>query len=184
MKATIFSLRPPKGLIDRSAAGGFSTRPVEGKKAAYLPSPYAGYIAAILTNSGHTVRVSDADLFPADLSLIHTTAVCHREELDLARRIRHSGGSVAFFGSMCSAIPDLFLKFADLVIAGEPEEAAIQIAAGHMPSSLMRTARIENLDELPFPSWEQFDVDSFSCYPSFGQGPVLPVLSSRGCPLS
>ena len=41
---------------------------------------------------------------------------------------------------------------------------------------------VQNLDELPFPDWSKFPVESYSYFPLIKKIPFLPILSSRGCP--
>ena len=79
--------------------------------------------------------------------------------------------------------PDLFLKFSDFIIAGEPEEATIRIARGEIePKGVIVSQLLDNLDQLPFPTWDDHKIKEFSYYPHLKTKPFFQILSSRGCP--
>lgn len=96
---------------------------------------------------------------------------------------RETRAHVAFIGPFASHCPDQFLDVADLVVAGEPERFALDLVeTGEIPSGLVTSPDIRDLDSLPFPDWSTFPVHSYSYFPALRQRPFLPILSSRGCP--
>jgi len=93
---------------------------------------------------------------------------------------------VGFVGPFASVKPELFAAHADFVISGEPERAVEKIAVdGQIPSGLVTSPPVDDLDTLPFPAWRYFNSDRFRYLPYFpGGGGFFPILSSRGCALS
>src|SRR5262249_9569267 len=77
-----------------------------------------------------------------------------------------------------------FVAKGDFVIQGEPEHAAIRLAAGEKFQGLTPSAVINDLDTLPFPQWESRR-NRFSHSANRSIRPtshVFPILSSRSCP--
>lgn len=146
-----------------------------------LPVMSLGYLAAILHNNGHRVEYSVNKVPDSDMVIIPSSMVDYRYEIGWADKIRKKGIKVGFFGPFSSVMPDLFLEHADFVISGEPEEAAMKITDEVLPAGLVKSNPIDDLDTLPFPKWDIFDVSSYSYAPALKERPFLPVLSSRGC---
>ncbi|MHC4662645.1 MAG: B12-binding domain-containing radical SAM protein [Planctomycetota bacterium] len=86
----------------------------------------------------------------------------------------------------------------DFVVPGEAEyvlpDALRALEQGKTLNSLkgittrktekLTVVRIKNLDELPYPAWEAFDLQEYpGCYPHRTKL-ELPMLTSRGCPFS
>lgn len=149
-----------------------------------LPIMSLGYMAAIFSNNGHFVEYSSNKVPDSDLVIIPSSMVDYKYEIYWADKIRKKGIKVGFFGPFSSVLPDLFLEHADFVISGEPEEATMRIADGMLPSGLIKSNPVKDLDSLPFPKWDIFDVSSYSYAPALKERPFLPILSSRGCSFS
>ena len=148
-----------------------------------LPIMSFGYLAGIFSRAGHVCQYTN-DVIDADLALIYSSLVDHSAEREMAMRYkRETKAAVAFIGPFASHCPDQFLDVADLVVAGEPEQFALDLAAGgELGSGVVRSLEVKDLDSLPFPDWSTFPVHSYSYFPALRQRPFLPVLSSRGCP--
>jgi radical SAM superfamily enzyme YgiQ (UPF0313 family) len=92
---------------------------------------------------------------------------------------------VGFFGAPATHMPELLENDADFIIKGEPEQAAIRIAAGEVPTGILASPAIDNLDSLPFPAWHLFSQGRArhavgrSIWASHR---AFPILSSRSCP--
>lgn len=146
-----------------------------------VPSLSAAYLAAIFNREGHLVSARDEDLERADLILIPSSIVNFRGELEFAERLKDAyRGQVGFYGPFSSFVPKPYLKVADFVIQGEPEEAAMRIAKGMTPRGMVASQRISPLDQIPFPKWDVFDTSQFRFSP-VRRRPFFPVLTSRGC---
>lgn len=149
-----------------------------------LPLMSFGYLAGIFSRAGYSCEYTNGVVHDADLAIIYSSLVDYRAEREMARRYkRETRARVAFVGPFATHCPDEFLDVADLVVAGEPEQFALDLSAsGEIPSGLVRSPEIMNLDILPFPDWSTFPVQSYSYFPALRQRPFLPMLSSRGCP--
>jgi anaerobic magnesium-protoporphyrin IX monomethyl ester cyclase len=111
-------------------------------------------------------------------------------------------------GEHFTAVPDLSMAQApiDYIVLGEGEETAIalfraiELGSGveDVPGVMFRKEdaadgiqknprrdRIRNVDEIPWPAWEFFDVDAYSSnrlVSGIYYGMTVPVLATRGCP--
>lgn len=147
----------------------------------HLPIISFGYMAAIFKAHNHQVTFQTNVIPEADMVFIASSMVDYKYEIDWARRIKQAGIRVGFIGPFAGYNPDLFLDNCDFVIKGEPEQAAIDISGGMIPKGVVQSAPVQDLDSLPFPSWDIFPVNSYSYFPALKERPFLPVLASRGC---
>lgn len=73
--------------------------------------------------------------------------------------------------------PNDFIGLVDYVMTCEGENIICDVVEGKLPSGLVNGTRVNNLDELPFPSLTSlYDLDSYT------KNDLSLVLSSRGCP--
>jgi radical SAM superfamily enzyme YgiQ (UPF0313 family) len=145
-----------------------------------------GYLAAIFRQKGHEVFVVRNEIPDADLYLMHVSMVDYRYEMTWIERIRKEKPSakIGIMGPFAGFRKDLFLPKCDFVIDGEPEAVGLEIADGKMPSGLVKSPPIKDLDSLPFPAWDLFAVHEYSYFPAIREQPFLVILSSRGCTFS
>jgi radical SAM superfamily enzyme YgiQ (UPF0313 family) len=166
----------------------FRARAIEVVKKAgeSVPLIEFGYLASIFRKAGHTVTV-DRNVIPdADLVLLHASMIDYRHELEWARRIRAERPTtkIGIIGPFAGFRPDLFEKDCDFIIAGEPEQAASELAEGRVLSGVVRSLPVKDLDSLPFPAWDLFPIQEYSYIPAIRETPFLTILSSRGCTYS
>jgi radical SAM superfamily enzyme YgiQ (UPF0313 family) len=149
-----------------------------------VPSIHSGYLAAIFEQAGHDVRVTTEDYVDGDIALVLGSLVDYRHELEWARENkRRFGTRVGFFGAVATHLPELLQDDADFLIKGEPEQAAMRIAAGEVPCGIMASPQIDDLDSLPFPAWHLFNPGRHAVGRSIrASRHCFPVLSSRSCP--
>lgn len=131
--------------------------------------------------------------------------------LEMIRMARRRGCRIVVNGSDAIDQPEMYLKAgADAVIMGEVEEAFLELArvwiddrdaplhgvpglalsthpgGGRPLVGVFRTpprARMENLDELPFPAWDLLDVEQYrSAWLSAHGRLSWGMVTSRGCP--
>ena len=153
------------------------------RKGVNLCIPTLGYLNAIFKKNGHLVEYKINEVNDADLVIIPSSLVEHNFEIETARKIKSKGRArVGFIGPFSATFPDKFLEASDFIIKGEPEFIANRISEDWIPEGVVESKDISNLDELPFPDWDIFPVDKSSYFPSLNVKPVLPILSSRGCP--
>jgi len=150
-----------------------------------VPSIHVGYLAAIFSQAGHDVVVTHDDKrIDGDLGLVLTSLVDYKHERNWAMTARSRGMKVGFFGTPATHLPELFAGAGDFVIQGEPEAAALKIAAGANPVGSMMSPAIDNLDSLPFPRWDLVGTKRFG-YTSrdkLGFARAIPMFTSRSCP--
>ena len=183
--------------VNKDKAGGFGTdtdagRSIYGKILTFVkrrgvvsPVIFMAYMQSIFEKEGHDVKFYDRlpdDNF--DLVIIYGSIVDYQNELKLARQIKSSSNAkIGFLGPFPMIRPDIFLKEADFVISGEPEDATIKLAKGLIePKGIITSELLKDLDSLPFPNWDDHDINQFGYYPQLKKKPFLPILSSRGCP--
>lgn len=146
-----------------------------------LPIVSLGYLASIFQNNGHSVEYAVNKVPSSDVVIIPSSMVDYKHEIDWACKVRKIGAKVGFIGPFSSAMSELFLEYSDFVIGGEPEEVAMKITDEWIPEGFIESNPVKDLDSLPFPKWDIFDVSKFSYVPAIKEVPFLPILSSRGC---
>jgi len=92
-------------------------------------------------------------------------------------------------GIHASALPDEAKEHADIVVVGEGEIAFTQIVKNHLPrkphKSIVYGTPIKNLDDLPYPPFDLFEMEEYIKHGSFLprlKAPIMNMLTSRGCP--
>ena len=105
-----------------------------------LPSVQLGYIAALLAAAGHEVVYTEGELVEGDVAIILTSLVDYRHECEWAEAQRARGVRVGFVGLAASKLPELFEASGDFVVIGEPEHAAMRLAAGDSRSFKLKLA--------------------------------------------
>jgi anaerobic magnesium-protoporphyrin IX monomethyl ester cyclase len=201
VKIAVVSASRQKNCTLKDVAGGFGTVFTVGnspfakllelakRRIAAIPNITLAYLDSMLSAGGAAVQVLDVrcadQLVPADLYLISSSIVdCNFErELGLEARKRF-GAIVGYFGSFASTVPDFFSECADFVVKGEIENIAPELARGLIPRGTVSAGFVADLDSLPFPRWDQFDIARFRYQIVTGKGITLPMLGSRGCPYS
>lgn len=153
------------------------------KKGEKVPILYFAYLAAIFRDHGHEVQLLTNEIPDADLVLMHASMIDYKNEIRWAQRIKEKRPNIkiGFLGPFATFRPNLFLPYADFLIAGEVEEAGLKLARGNNLQGVVISRPIDDLDTLPFPAWEYFPVKEYSYFPSLRETPFLVALSSRGC---
>jgi radical SAM superfamily enzyme YgiQ (UPF0313 family) len=150
-----------------------------------VPSVHMAYAAAILARAGHEVRWTRGEPVDGDVALVLSSLVDYRNETDWADRMRARGVKVGFVGITASKLPHLFQPHADFLVNGEPESAVMRLADGRIPSGVVESEPIADLDSLPFPRWDLIAEDRRRFGIKWSSRPVgggFPLLASRGCP--
>jgi anaerobic magnesium-protoporphyrin IX monomethyl ester cyclase len=199
VKIVVVSASRQKNCTLKDVAGGFGTVFTVGhspfakilelakRRIAAIPNITLAYLDSILSAAGASVRILEVrrseQLIPADLYLIASSIVdCNLErELGLQAK-RRFGAKVGYFGAFASTTPDFFSDCSDFIVKGEIESIAPSLARGELPEGTVDAGFVQNLDSLPFPQWDQFDIRRFRYHIITGKGITLPMLGSRGCP--
>jgi len=198
MRVVLADLKSSRGFVSKdTVVGGYGSRLDPFSRvtavAAYVkkrfhdvPSVHMAYIAAILARGGHDVKWTRGDLADGDVALVLSSLVDHKAETAWADQMRARGVRVGFVGITASKMPQLFQDHCDFIINGEPEAAVMRLAQGDVPSGIVVSEQIDDLDSLPFPRWDLVTEDrrrKFGIkWSSRPVGGGYPLLASRGCP--
>lgn len=174
-----------------------------------------GYISSCLKQHGHETLIIDAlrDKLQDDeiieildrneINVVGLTCLTafYKEVVQLSKKLKARGKRVIIGGAHPTFLPKETLEDsdADFVIIGDGELALTELAdknldnseiqgvysKNDLPQNPKRAKIVENLDELPFPDWEQINPQKYPIAP-FGavtkNYPIGVLLSSRGCP--
>jgi anaerobic magnesium-protoporphyrin IX monomethyl ester cyclase len=198
MRVVLADLKSDRGFVSKdTVVGGYGSRLDPFSRVtgviAYLkkqyhdvPSVHMAYIAAILARAGHDVRWTRGDAVDGDVALVLSSLVDYKAETAWADMMRARGVKVGFIGITASKMPELFASHSDFIFNGEPEAAVMRLAQGEVPSGIVVSEQINDLDSLPFPRWDLVTEDrGFKAGIRFSSRPVgggYPLLASRGCP--
>ncbi|PWT91002.1 MAG: radical SAM protein [Acidobacteria bacterium] len=198
MKVVLADLAGNRGHVSKDTiVGGYgsrfqgssrTTKIIEIVRRIYqnFPSIHTAYLAAIFIASGHEVRFTRKQVIPGDLALVLSSIVDFRNEIEWAKNFRERTGSpVGFFGTFATFVPEPLEPFADFIIQGEPEDAAMKLAKGQQFRGRVQSQPIADLDTIPFPRWDSIGNRTlrYSANRSILPGRrTFPVLSSRSCP--
>ena len=151
------------------------------------------------------------DRIPADTEAIGITSMWSYSwpiVRELIHKIRANFPKVPIVcgGEHFTAVPELSMEQApiDFLVLGEGEETAValfralELGLDHsvIPGIAFRTTagvvhknprrdRIKNVDEIPWPAWEYFDIEAYSSnrlVSGIYYGKTVPILATRGCP--
>src|SRR5438034_6510555 len=198
MRVVLADLKSSRGFVSKdTVVGGYGSRLDPFSRVtsviSYLkkqfhdvPSVHMAYIAAILARAGHEVKWTRGDLLDVDVAIVLSSLVDHKSETAWADTMRGRGVKVGFIGITASKMPELFRDHADFILSGEPEAAVLRLAQGEVPSGLVVSEQIDDLDSLPFPRWDLVTEDRGKRlgikWSSRPVGGGYPLLASRGCP--
>jgi radical SAM superfamily enzyme YgiQ (UPF0313 family) len=198
MRVVLADLQSDRGFVSKdTVVGGYGSRLDPFSRVttwiAYckkqfhdVPSVHMAYVAAILARAGHDVKWTRRDQIDGDVALVLSSLVDHKAEAEWADRMRARGVKVGFIGITASKMPELFQDHCDFILNGEPEAAVMRLAQGEIPSGIVVSEQIDDLDALPFPRWDLVTEDRGHRFGiKWSSRPVgggYPLLASRGCP--
>src|SRR5438034_324302 len=166
MRVVLADLKSTRGFVSKdTVVGGYGSRlqpfsrvtSIMAKlKARFhdLPSVHLAYAAAILKRAGHEVRWTRGQMLEGDVAVVLSSIVDHKNETAWADRMRARGVKVGFVGITASKMPELFRDHADFILNGEPEAGVMRLARGEIPTGIVVSEQINDLDSLPFPRWD------------------------------
>ncbi len=154
------------------------------KRKRRIPFLILGYLTSILQNNGHEVIIINGnEPQEVDLIIIPTTIVDCKNELKFAKRIKkeRKKTKIGLIGPFAGVKPDYYEGCYDFIVSGEPENVFFSITDKKIPEGYIVSKPVKDLDSLPFPDWDKFQVNKFSYKPILTKKPMLPILTSRGC---
>src|SRR5581483_3936209 len=130
MRVVLADLKSHRGFVSKdTVVGGYGSRLDPFTRVtsviAYLkeqfhdvPSVHMAYLAAILSRAGHEVKWTRGDvdgIGGADVALVLSSLVDHKNETAWADRLRARGVKVGFLGITASKMPQLFRDHCDFI---------------------------------------------------------------------
>jgi len=149
-------------------------------------------LAAYIRQFGYDVECQDLNhqkldvLDDPDVIGITSTTPHYSSAVKLVDEIKLQSpdSTLVLGGAHATALPDDCLKYFDLVVIGEGENALKEICDRHKKKKLMdrkvKGKYIENLDDLPFPAWDLLPMSKYSL--RIGGRRAMHIVTSRGCP--
>jgi radical SAM superfamily enzyme YgiQ (UPF0313 family) len=189
---------PVVGFANRDQTGGFGSgmhaSGLVGKVVSRLkktglriPVLNLGYLSAIGRKAGHEVSFYTGMPQGEDLVIISSSMLHSSYEIELARNIKNQfpNSKVGFIGPFSAEKPELFQGVSDFIIDGEPEEVFEMACYGEIDlKGVVKSPNVSDLNALPFPSWDGFDLESYGYDPVLTRKPFLTIQASRGCPFA
>jgi radical SAM superfamily enzyme YgiQ (UPF0313 family) len=199
MRVVLADLKSDRGFVSKdTVVGGYGSRldPFSRVTAVIsyvkkqfhdVPSVHMAYIAAIMARAGHEVKWTRGAEVDGDVAFVLSSLVDYKNETAWADRMRARGVKVGFVGITASKMPHLFADHCDFILNGEPEAGVMRMAqTGEIPSGIVVSEQINDLDSLPFPRWDLVTEDRGKKFGiQWSSRPVgggYPLLASRGCP--
>jgi len=146
------------------------------------------YLASVVEKAGFSVDVLDMrdgyKPFP-EATFYGFTATT--PEIPYAKKLsRTLSGKTILGGAHASLLPKDCIDWFDYIVIGEGEEAILEILRGETSYNIVTGRRIQDLDKIPFPSWDKIDNPfSETLFPGekYGTGDrAATIITSRGCP--
>jgi len=162
-----------------------------------------GFLISVLKTAGHTVYFSDEYLKPStildsdfltqkkiDWVGIYANTICYQNTLLMLmklQKLRVDGswnGKIMLGGPHTSVGLETIPDYVDRIVIGEGEISIGKLVSGEINKRVIRGERVEDLDSLPFPAWEEFIYRPYNWHAQWLQdvNPVYTFNTSRGCP--
>jgi len=161
-----------------------------------------GFLISVLKREGHKVYFEDNYLKPGnctdavflkgkkiDVVAIYANTICYQSTLSFFSKL-HSmrekkewNGKIIVGGPHTSVGADSIPGFVDHVVVGEGEITILDIVSGAETKRISYGKKVEDLDSLPLPAWEEFiHLPYMWNDPWVDAYPVYTFNTSRGCP--
>lgn len=163
-----------------------------------------GYLMAVLKREGHRIFFSDEYLSPSnildtdflqkekiDYVGIYSNTICYQSTLQMFQKLQSKREKKQWLGKIMVGGPHTSVgyreipEYVDYIVIGEGEVTVPKIINGEIKDRIVIGEKVEDLDSLPMPSWEEFIFRPYhwthSWYPVY---PLYTFNTSRGCPFS
>ncbi len=157
-----------------------------------------GYLASVLRNRGHEVKIHDfingipLNLPKWNFDIMGVSAMFTEYRIDICNFLTYIKEQyptlhVIVGGAHASTYPEEMIEFADCVVVGEGEEVICDIVENRR-KGIVRAERIRDLDKLPMPAWDLMMEDNKELNrrnvtsPFVMRQPIIHMITSRGCP--
>lgn len=162
------------------------------------------FIAAYLEQNGVEVKIVDElsgenveesiEQYKPDLAGITAVTPLALDAYRIADLCKKKGILTVMGGVHASVMPEEALKYVDVVVSGEGEQAMLDIVTQNISSGIVKRPFIKDLDSIPMPARHLIRMDFYSRnkdrhpYSFWNFAPsgsnTASILSSRGCPYS
>jgi radical SAM superfamily enzyme YgiQ (UPF0313 family) len=159
-----------------------------------------GYLASVLQQRGHEVRIKDFSLdkklefdfrmfMPDVIGISIMFSEYKSDAFEVITTIKHYFPHIQIIagGAHVSTFPEECVEYADTVVVGEGEEVIDEIIKDRR-RGIIRAERIRDLDNLLMPAWDLMkeDMDEINRLsaksPFLMRRPLAHIITSRGCP--
>ena len=174
-----------------------------------------GYISSYLKKYGHKTKIVDGvnlglsnseivrrcEEFDAKLVGIYILSAFFLNAVDLIKKLQEKGFKIVLGGAHPTFMPKFTIEKsgADFIVVEEAEKAMLDLVNAlekneptdkipgvyTMSGGFIPRKATTNLDEFPFPDWEQIDPRKYKKAPHGGfirNFPYAPMSATRGCP--
>ena len=161
-----------------------------------------GYLISVAKQAGHTIYFSDEYLAPTniletdflsrnciDIVGIYANTICYDTTLSMfralerKRELKEWSERIIVGGPHTSVGWNEIPEYVDNVVIGEGEISLLKIINGETTERVVHGEKVQDLDTLPFPAWEEFIKLPYDwTHPWCPSSPVYTLNTSRGCP--
>ena len=159
------------------------------KKMHDWPSVSCAYVFSVLKNKGHQVEYAKKipdDYNKNDFIIVTSSIVCCETELKAISEIKKKCNKIFAIGPFAINNTKLYIEAGATVVLGEPEFYFLS-NLNFLEDSKKDIVSFKHdfqLDDLPYPSWQEMIFDFKLVSKLFGNEMSIPILATRGCPFS
>lgn len=162
-----------------------------------------GYLMSILKKNGHTIYFSDEYIKRTgilnskflfrnkiDYVGIYSNTICFQGTLELLNQLQNNRikgwkGKILVGGPHTSVNTSSFPDYVDHIVIGEGENVILDIVEGNFDERIIKGTKVEDLDDLPTPTWEEFIKLPYNWkHKWYDKYPIFTLNTSRGCPFN
>lgn len=159
------------------------------KKIHDFPPMFAAYSYSVLKEKGYDTTYSKIlpnNFLTYDLFIVISSIVCCETELALIKKLKKNKKNIFAIGPFATSNPKLYYEAGATVISGEPEFYFLKDNnfLNDLKEKIVFFKHNLELDDLPFPKWEDIITNTKKVSMLFGKYSTLPILATRGCPYS
>lgn len=158
------------------------------KKNLFWPTISTGYCLTVLKNLGHEVEYSNKFLEGYDIYILISSIISFDIEIKTIKKIKNLCDKILAIGTFAANNPSEYINNGCSVIFNEPEfyfmEKGIASIDFQIPQLIVSNDLNNNVNELPFPSWDYFLKKGLLSYGLIKKKITIPILATRGCPYS
>ncbi len=165
-----------------------------------MPPMSALYLHSIIKNKNIEVKYTRKfkkieDLKNYNFIIMPSSIIAHETEVETLKKITNLGNKVFVIGIFANVKKEKYQMENSFVVPGEPETFFLEneLTKDNLNTFFEKKNKsyfgkpfVNNLDSLPFPSWDDYlkDYPLRNNFLSFNSKDAIPILATRGCPYS